>query len=76
MKYAFLYDYLPTLKGVTTDFKAEWGWRRYSVGGKMFLAVCMDDSGNPYYVTLKLPPEDGQRAARAVPRYYSGLLLQ
>ena len=58
MKYDFLYDYLPTLKGVSTDFKAEWGWRRYSVGGKMFLAVCMDGGGSPYYITLKLPPEE------------------
>ena len=26
--------------GVTKDYKAEWGWERYMVGGKMFAATC------------------------------------
>ncbi len=38
----------------------------------MFLAVCMDDSGNPYYVTLKLPPEEGSALRELYPDIIPG----
>lgn len=38
-KYPWLEDYLSAKPGVTRDFKAEWGWHRFKVGGKMFAAL-------------------------------------
>ena len=54
MNYPWIDDYLLQKKGVSKDFKEEWGWYRYQIGGKLFAAVCLDEAGNPYYVTLKL----------------------
>ncbi len=36
----FLNGILLSKQGVTKDFKEEWGWDRYMVGGKMFAAIC------------------------------------
>lgn len=44
MSYPWLDEYLMTKKGVTKDFKVEWGWNRYMIGGKLFCAECLDDS--------------------------------
>ncbi len=38
MKYSWLDEYMLSKPGVTKDFKAEWEWLRYMVGGKMFAA--------------------------------------
>ena len=74
MKYNWLDEYLMNKKGVTKDFKAEWGWYRYTIGGKMFVAVCTDENGKPYYITLKLEPAEGeywrQQYADVIPGYY------
>lgn len=32
--------YLLDKQGATKDYKVEWGWDRYMVGGKMFAAIC------------------------------------
>ena len=37
--YPWLDGYLFAKPGVTKDFKEEWGWHRYMVGGKMFAAL-------------------------------------
>ena len=60
MKYTWLDEYLMNKKGVTKDFKVEWGWTRYMIGGKMFVAVCNGSDGKPYYITLKLEPVEGE----------------
>lgn len=59
MKYPWIDEYLLKKTAVTKDFKEEWGWYRYQIGGKLFAAVCLDDAGAPYYITLKLEPMEG-----------------
>ncbi|MCC8122516.1 MAG: MmcQ/YjbR family DNA-binding protein [Oscillospiraceae bacterium] len=38
-RYNWLDEYLVEKPGVTRDYKLEWEWLRYHVGGKMFAAV-------------------------------------
>lgn len=60
--------------GVTRDFKAEWNWTRYMVGGKLFCALCHDGAGGDVYITVKLEPLRGEflRAQYddVIPGYY------
>lgn len=75
MKYEWIDGYLLNKKGVTKDFKEEWNWIRYFIGGKMFAAICLDDDTNlPYYITLKLEPMEGeflrQQYEDIIPGYY------
>lgn len=74
MKYPWIDDYLLKKKGVTKDFKQEWNWNRYMVGEKLFCAVCLDEDGKPYYITMKLAPEHGdamrQMYSDVIPGYY------
>lgn len=60
MKYDWIDSYLTEKTGVTKDIQEEWNWIRYHIGGKMFAAVCRDDDNNPYYITLKLEPLEGE----------------
>ena len=60
MKYEWIDDYLLQKTGVTKDLQKDWNWMRYQIGGKMFAAVCWDDDDNPYYITLKLDPLEGE----------------
>lgn len=46
---------LLSMKGITSDFKEEWGWQRYQLGGKMVAALCAHKDGRPI-VTLKCEP--------------------
>lgn len=39
-RYLWLDEALLALPGCEKDFKAEWGWHRYQVGGKLFAATC------------------------------------
>lgn len=75
MRYLWLDDYLLSLRGVTKDLQKDWNWIRYHVGGKMFAAVLLDHSDQPYYVNLKLLPEESelmrQQYADVLPGYYS-----
>ena len=52
-------DYLLQKPGVTKDLQPDWNWIRYQIGGKLFAAVCLDDQDQPYYITLKLDPAEG-----------------
>ena len=74
MRYTWMDEYLLAKKGVTKDLQADWNWIRYQVGGKMFAALCLDDGGNPVYITLKLRPEEGEfwrgQYADVIPGYY------
>ena len=38
--FAWLDAHLLRHAGAAKDYKAEWGWMRYQVGGKMFAAIC------------------------------------
>lgn len=38
-KYIWLDEYMMKKPGVTKDYKLEWEWHRYMVGGKMFAAI-------------------------------------
>ncbi len=74
MRYTWMDEYLLAKKGVTKDLQADWNWIRYQIGGKMFAALCLDDGGNPVYITLKLRPEEGEfwrgQYPDVIPGYY------
>ncbi len=74
MKYEWIDEYLLEKKGVTKDLQEEWNWIRYHIGGKMFAAICRDDDDNPYYITLKLDPLEGDYLRKTyediIPGYY------
>ena len=74
MQYDWLDAELCLWPGVTKDFKAEWNWTRYMVGGKLFCALCHDDAGRDVYITVKLEPLRGEflraQFADVIPGYY------
>ena len=74
MRYTWIDEYLINKTGVTKDIQKEWNWIRYQIGGKMFAAVCLDDKNEPYYITLKLEPAEGdflrQQYEDIIPGYY------
>ena len=74
MKYEWIDEYLLKKPGVTKDLQKEWNWIRYQIGGKMFAAICRDDNDNPYYITLKLEPLEGdffrKQYEDIIPGYY------
>ena len=37
-RYSWLEGYLLSMPGAVTDYKLEWQWQRYLVGGRMFAA--------------------------------------
>src|SRR5699024_2100630 len=57
------------------DLQPVWNWIRYHVGGRMFAAVCLDNRNRPYYINLKLEPEEGAflrgQYKDIIPGYYS-----
>ena len=74
MRYPWIDEYLLSRPGVEKDYQPDWKWIRYKIGGKMFAAVCLDDADEPYYVTLKLDPLEGeflrQQYEDILPGYY------
>ena len=74
MRYDWMDGYLLAKMGVTKDIQPDWNWIRYHVGGKMFAAICLDDTGKPYYITLKLEPLEGEfwrgQYEDVIPGYY------
>ena len=74
MKYEWIDKYVMAFPGVTKDLQEEWNWHRYHIGGKMFVAICMDDNDKPYYITLKLDPLEGEFLRKEyediIPGYY------
>lgn len=74
MKYPWIDEYLLGKTGVTKGLQTDWNWIRYQVGGKMFAAICLDSHNNPYYITLKLEPAEGDflrsQYPDIVPGYY------
>lgn len=74
MRYPWIDEYLLQKPAVEKDLQAEWNWIRYKVGGKMFTAICLDDADRPYYITLKLDPQEGaflrEQYEDILPGYY------
>ncbi len=74
MRYEWLDEYLMKKPGVTRDLQKDWNWMRYQIGGKMFATVCMDGDNQPYYITLKLDPLEGDFLRKQyediIPGYY------
>ena len=61
MKYQWLDEYLLSKPGAEKDYRAEWGWHRYMVRGKLFAAVCAPGPEHKVYgghelVNLKCDP--------------------
>lgn len=59
--YPFLDALLRSYPGAAWDYKAEWGWDRYQVGGKLFAALCKPGDEHPVYgghalLSLKCDP--------------------
>lgn len=74
MRYTWIDEYLLSKAGVTKDLQKDWNWIRYQIGRKMFVAVCLGENDEPYYITLKLEPAEGdflrQQYEDIIPGYY------
>lgn len=74
MKYNWIDEYLLGKAGVNKDLQPEWNWIRYKIDNKMFAAVCLDENDEPYYITLKLEPSEGDFLRKQyddiIPGYY------
>lgn len=74
MQYKWLDEYLLGKPGTAKDFKAEWNWTRYMVGGKLFCAICHDEAGGDVYISVKLEPLRGEflrgQFQDVIPGYY------
>lgn len=74
MRYTWIDEYLLEKTGVTKDIQKEWNWIRYKIGDKMFVAICLDENDEPYYITFKLEPAEGdflrQQYKDIIPGYY------
>ena len=60
-KYEWLDAYLLSKTGAVKDYKPEWEWWRYQVGGKLFAATCQPGPEHKGYdcrelLTLKCDP--------------------
>ena len=61
-KYEWLDAYLLEKTGAVKDYKLEWQWWRYQVGGKLFAATCQPGPEHKGYdcrelLTLKCDPQ-------------------
>ena len=79
-RYPWLDQYLRDKPGAEKDFKEEWQWYRYRVGGKQFAATCTPGPEHKQYanreqVLLKCEPELAlllrQEYPDIVPGFYS-----
>ena len=75
MRYDWMDEYLLSKRAVTKDLQPEWNWIRYKIGDRMFAAILLDDDNVPYYINLKLEPEEGEflrgQYEDIIPGYYS-----
>lgn len=74
MKYEWLDAFLLSMPKATKDYKVEWEWTRYQIGGKLFAAICKAATGERDLLTLKLDPMDGDflrsQYEDIIPGYY------
>ena len=76
-----IHEYLMSLAGTAWDYKAEWGWERYLVGGKMYAAtmkpsdVFAPEYANHPLLNLKCDPLEAEflreQYADILPGFYS-----
>jgi predicted DNA-binding protein (MmcQ/YjbR family) len=79
-KYPWLDSYLRAKAGAQYDYKVEWTWHRYLVGGKMFAAICQPE---PKYqphngrelVSLKADPHMAELLRDEYPDIVPGFYL-
>lgn len=77
MKYDWLDAYLLSLPGAEKDYKAEWGWFRYMIRGKLFAAVCSPGAEHKLYgghdlVNLKCDPAEAELLRARYPEILPG----
>lgn len=75
--YPWLDQYLCGKTGTVKDYKLEWGWYRYQVGGKMFAATCRPGPEHKGYdqrelLTLKCDPLEAELLRAAYPDIIPG----
>ena len=75
MRYEWIDEYLLSKRSVTKELQKDWNRMCYKIGNKMFAAVLLDYQNVPYYINLKLEPEEGaflrEQYTDIVPGYYS-----
>ncbi len=77
-QYQWLDQYLLAKPGAVKDFKEEWQWWRYQVGGKLFAAIlCPSPQYNPTYagkdlLNLKCDPMLAELLRREHPQVLPG----
>lgn len=75
MRYHWMDGLLLNKKAVTKDLQKDWNWIRYKIGDKMFAAICLGEDDKPYYINLKVDPEEGaflrDQYEDIIPGYYS-----
>ena len=73
VKYPWAAEYLLAMPGVTDNWQMDWNWHRFYVGDKLFAAICIGDNEEGF-VTVKLPPEEGEllqgQYEDVIPGYY------
>ena len=78
MAYDWLESWLMSRPGAEHDYKAEWGWDRYMVRGKLFAAICspsgMTDTryNGHTLVNLKCDPRLGELLRERYPEVLPG----
>lgn len=76
-KYEWLDAYLLAKTGAVKDYKLEWQWWRYQVGGKLFAATCRPGPEHKGYdcrelLTLKCDPQRSELLRAEFPNIIPG----
>ena len=79
-KYQWLDSYLLDKRGCVKDYKLEWGWFRYQVGGKLFAATCQPGEEYKGYdcrelLTLKCEPRFAELMRAEYPDIIPGFYM-
>ena len=79
-KYQWLDSYLLEKRGCVKDYKLEWGWFRYQVGGKLFAATCQPGEEHKGYdcrelLTLKCEPRFAELMRAEYPDIIPGFYM-
>lgn len=79
-KYEWLDEYLRGKPGTAKDYKEEWGWNRYQIGGKLFAATCTPGLQYKVYgghelLTLKCDPPFAEALREQYPDILPGFYM-
>ncbi len=80
MNYEWLNEYLLAKPGAEKDFKIEWQWERYLLGGKMFAAICRPEEkyqtyGGHTLMNLKCEPRMAEAYRQTYPEVLPGFYM-